>query len=107
MAKVEDPARFKRVFRYYRYIEADAFAQYLHEMSLKGWHRILQGSGMGVCGLQEKVLHLPKDRRGCHSHRDRGGTVQKYPKGRGEAMSHECADRCVHFGNVRCTAFRS
>lgn len=38
MAKVEDQSRFRRVFRYYRYIEADAFAQYLHEMSLKGWH---------------------------------------------------------------------
>src|SRR5699024_10972740 len=24
--------------KYYRYIESDAFAQYLHEMSLKGWH---------------------------------------------------------------------
>ncbi len=38
MTKMEDQTRLRRVFRYYRYIEADAFAQYLHEMSLKGWH---------------------------------------------------------------------
>ena len=34
----KEQTRFKRVFKYYRYIESDAFAQYLHEMSLKGWH---------------------------------------------------------------------
>lgn len=34
----KERTRFKRVFKYYRYIESDAFAQYLHEMSLKGWH---------------------------------------------------------------------
>lgn len=34
----KEQTRFKRVFKYYRYIENDAFAQYLHEMSLKGWH---------------------------------------------------------------------
>lgn len=38
MKQVKDQWRFKRVFKYYRYIESDAFAQYLHEMSLKGWH---------------------------------------------------------------------
>ena len=34
----KEQTRFKRAFKYYRYIESDAFAQYLHEMSLKGWH---------------------------------------------------------------------
>lgn len=28
----------KRVFRDFRYLECSAFADYLHEMSLKGWH---------------------------------------------------------------------
>ena len=38
MKSQKEQRRFKRVFKYYRYIESDAFAQYLHEMSLKGWH---------------------------------------------------------------------
>ena len=38
MKSQKEQGRFKRVFKYYRYIESDAFAQYLHEMSLKGWH---------------------------------------------------------------------
>lgn len=38
MKSQKEQRRFKRIFKYYRYIESDAFAQYLHEMSLKGWH---------------------------------------------------------------------
>lgn len=38
MKQAKDEKRVRRVFKYYRYIESDAFAQYLHEMSLKGWH---------------------------------------------------------------------
>ena len=38
MKPQKEQRRFKRIFKYYRYIESDAFAQYLHEMSLKGWH---------------------------------------------------------------------
>ena len=28
----------KRVFRDFRYLECSVFADYLHEMSLEGWH---------------------------------------------------------------------
>lgn len=28
----------KRVYRNFRYRECDSFAEYLHEMSLEGWH---------------------------------------------------------------------
>ena len=38
MKQDNDHKLVKRVFKNYRYIENDAFAQYLHEMSLKGWH---------------------------------------------------------------------
>ena len=38
MKQEKEQKLVRRVFRYYCYIESDAFAQYLHEMSLKGWH---------------------------------------------------------------------
>ena len=37
-ASAPDRKKRKQVFRFFRYIECDAFAEYLHDMSQQGWH---------------------------------------------------------------------
>ena len=74
----------RRVFRYFRYTECDAFGQYLHEMSLDGWH--FQKWQMGL--VFEKGE--PADITYC---------VEVFPKGsemdlKPEEQAEEYADYC-------------
>ena len=66
MKQEKEQKLVKRVFRYYRYIESDAFARYLHEMSLKGWH------------LKEWKFWLEFEKGECQ---DIEYTVEVFPKG--------------------------
>lgn len=78
----------RRVFRYYRYTECDAFCQYLHEMSLKGWHFIRWH--MGLVFLKGD----PADITYC---------IEVFPKGsemdlKPENQAEEYADYCKAAG---------
>ena len=76
--------KIRRVFHSFRYTECDAFAEYLHEMSLDGWH--LKKWQMGL--LFEKGE--PTDITYC---------VEVFPKGsemdlKPERQAVEYADYC-------------